>query len=47
MLEEARQEITVLSLDIAEKVVSTQIDAAAHQELVERYIRELERETAE
>lgn len=47
VLEEARQEITTLSLDIAEKVVGTQIDATAHQELVERYIQELERETAE
>lgn len=47
VLEEARQEITTLSLDIAEKVVGTQIDASAHQELVERYIQELERETAE
>ncbi len=45
VLEEARREITVLSLDIAEKVVGSQIDAAAHQGLVEGYIRELERET--
>ncbi|MCY3562375.1 MAG: F0F1 ATP synthase subunit B [Acidimicrobiia bacterium] len=47
VLEEARQEITSLSLDIAEKVVGSQIDASGHQRLVERYIRELERETAE
>ena len=47
VLEEARREITVLSLDIAEKVVGSQIDASAHQKLVDTYIQELERETAE
>ena len=45
--EEARREITALSLDIAEKVVGSQIDAGAHQRLVDDYIRDLERETAE
>ena len=45
--EEARREITVLSLDIAERVVGSQIDSSTHQMLVDDYIRELERETAE
>lgn len=45
--EEARREITVLSLDIAEKVVGSRIDSSTHQMLVDDYIRELERETAE
>ncbi len=45
--EEARREITALSLDIAEKVVGSQIDAHAHQMLVDDYIRELGGETAE
>ncbi len=44
--EEARREITILSLDIAEKVVGSQIDAVAHQRLVDDYVRDLERETA-
>lgn len=44
---DVEREITVLSLDIAEKVVGSQIDAAAHQMLVDAYIREVERETAE
>jgi F-type H+-transporting ATPase subunit b len=44
---DVEREITVLSLNIAEKVVGSQIDAAAHQMLVDAYIRELERETAE
>ena len=45
--EEARREVTVLSLDIAEKVVGHHLDATFHQRLVDDYIRELERETAE
>jgi len=45
--EEARREITTLSLDIAERVVGSQINAAAHQQLVDDYVRDLERETAE
>ena len=44
---DVEREITVLSLNIAEKVVGSQIDEAAHQMLVDAYIRELERETAE
>ena len=43
---EVEREITVLSLNIAEKVVGSQIDAAAHQTLVDDYIRQLEEETA-
>lgn len=44
--EEARREITALSLDIAEKVVGSEINADAHRQLVDDYIRDLERETA-
>lgn len=44
---EVEREITILSLDIAEKVVGSRIDASVHQMLVDEYIRELERETAE
>lgn len=42
-LQEARQEVAGLSIDLAEKVVGESLDRAAQQNLVERYLADLER----
>ena len=42
-LQEARQEVADLSIDLAEKVVGENLDRAAQHGLIERYLADLER----
>jgi F-type H+-transporting ATPase subunit b len=42
-LQEARQEVADISIDLAEKVVGENLDRAAQQGLIERYLADLER----
>ncbi len=42
-LQEARQEVADLSIDLAERVVGENLDRAAQQGLIERYLADLER----
>ena len=42
-LQEARQEVADLSIDLAEKVVGENLDRAAQHSLIERYLADLER----
>ena len=42
-LQDARQEVADLSIDLAEKVVGENLDRAAQQGLIERYLADLER----
>ena len=41
-LAEARSEVGEISIDLAGKIVGETLDAKAHEELVERYLRDLE-----
>src|SRR3990172_674449 len=43
ILQEARQEVADLSIDLAEKVVGENLDRAAQHSLIERYLADLER----
>jgi len=42
-MQEARQEVADLSIDLAERVVGENLDRAAQQGLIERYLADLER----
>lgn len=42
-LQDARQEVANISIDLAEKVVGENLDRAAQQGLIERYLADLER----
>ena len=42
-LQEARQEVATLSVDLAEKVVGENLDREAQRGLIERYLADLER----
>ena len=41
MLQELRGQVATISVDLAGKIIDAEIDPARHDQLVDRYIREL------